>query len=87
MYTVGRIVICKRGHDKGNPFVIVHVDGEYVFLADGRTRKLSKPKKKKVIHIQITDSIFSEIAQRLVEGNLRDEQIRNVLLRFRNEEV
>lgn len=43
----------KAGHDKGSLYLIVKAEPEYVYLADGRRRPLSKPKKKKWKHIQI----------------------------------
>jgi len=83
-YEPGRIVISKRGRDKGYPFVIVGMDGAFLYLADGRLRKLEKPKKKKVIHVQITESISVETAAKLAAGSLQDADIRKVLLRFGN---
>ena len=83
-YEIGRIVISKRGRDKGHPFVIVGIDGVYLYLADGKLRKLEKPKKKKPIHVQITESISQETAGKLAAGSLRDADLRKVLLRFGN---
>ena len=51
----GSIVLSKRGHDKGNLFIVTDVsDDGYVMLVDGMTRKVQKPKRKKVIHIELT---------------------------------
>ena len=48
----GRLVISKQGHDKGLAFIILDVmDGDYVTIADGETRKAEKPKKKKMKHL------------------------------------
>jgi len=84
MYKNGGIVISKRGRDKGLPFVIVGMDGAYLYLADGKLRKLEKPKKKKCMHVQITESISEEAAEKLAAGLLQDADIRKVLLRFGN---
>ena len=83
-FTLGRIVISRRGRDKGRPFVIVGVDGTYLYLADGRLRKLGRPKKKKSMHVQITESISWETAEKLAAGSLQDADLRKVLLRFGN---
>jgi len=53
----GQIVISKQGRDKGYAMVILTMDREYVYLADGNRRRLEKPKKKKIKHIQITNTI------------------------------
>jgi len=55
---VGQVVFSKCGRDKGRAFMVLSVEGEYVFLADGQLRPLSKPKKKKVKHIQPTHVIM-----------------------------
>ena len=78
----GGIVISKSGRDKGLPFVIVGTDGAFLYLADGKLRKLEKPKKKKIMHVQITESEASEIAGKLAAGSLQDADLRKVLLRF-----
>lgn len=49
----GMFARSKAGHDKGSLYLIVKAEPEYVYLADGRRRPLSKPKKKKWKHIQI----------------------------------
>ena len=56
--TVGQIIIPKRGRDKGRAMIIVAVNGDYAYLADGVTRLLEKPKKKKFKHIQLTNTVL-----------------------------
>ncbi len=53
--SVGQIVRAKAGRDKNNFFVVVGVEGEFAFIADGKRRKVDNPKKKKFIHLEITD--------------------------------
>ena len=43
----GSIVRAKAGREKDNFFVVLRVESGYAYIADGRTRKLEKPKKKK----------------------------------------
>ena len=43
----------KQGHDKGELFLIIKEEEPYVFLADGKSRTLEKPKKKKKKHVQV----------------------------------
>ena len=51
---IGSIVTTRAGRDKGRSFAIVAaVDSEYVLLADGWTRKIEKPKKKKLKHVRV----------------------------------
>ena len=60
---IGQIVISKAGKDKGLPFVIIALctagAGEYVFIADGKSRKLENPKRKKWKHLQPTNHVVA----------------------------
>ena len=47
-YERGQLVKSTAGHDKGIVAVIIAVESEeYVLLADGKTRPVNKPKRKK----------------------------------------
>jgi ribosomal protein L14E/L6E/L27E len=47
------VVLSLAGHDKGKLFAVLGNEGEnFVFIADGRRRKVQKPKKKKVKHLK-----------------------------------
>ena len=40
------IVRSDAGRDKGKLFVVLSVEGEYLLLADGKSRKVESPKRK-----------------------------------------
>lgn len=48
------------GHDKDQYYIILSVEGDWVFLADGRRRTLSKPKRKNKKHIQADKELLVE---------------------------
>ena len=77
----GQIVFSKRGRDKGRIFIVLSVEGEYVFLADGQLRPLNKPKKKKTRHIQPTRTIIN-LSAAASTGGLKDADIRRWLAAF-----
>ncbi len=53
----GWIVRANAGRDKDGIFCVVGVDQERLLLADGRRRKVSHPKRKKLGHVWcLTDS-------------------------------
>lgn len=57
---IGRLVYSKAGRDKGRYYVIVEVlDKNYVLVCDGKLRTRERPKKKKLIHLGMTNSVFS----------------------------
>ena len=80
---IGQIVFSKRGRDKGRVFVVLAIEDDYVFLADGQIRPLNKPKKKKVKHIQPTNTV---IGLQSAAGGLKDADIRKWLLCFKQKE-
>ena len=64
-YTVGQLVISKSGHDKGRKFLIKAIEGEYLYLIDGKHRPLDHPKKKKIKHVQATLSVDCGLKNKL----------------------
>ena len=54
--TVGVIVISKHGHDKRQPYVVVEVASDkFVLVANGDNRPLSRPKRKNISHLWVTN--------------------------------
>ena len=51
----GLIVKSLKGHDKGDLLMIADFDEKRVLLADGKHRKLIKPKNKNLKHIELTE--------------------------------
>jgi ribosomal protein L14E/L6E/L27E len=51
---VGKIVYSLSGRDKGKCLVVINCDKNYVFVADGKERKLESPKRKNIKHISLT---------------------------------
>lgn len=80
MYTKGQIVYSKCGRDRANPFIVLAFDEEFLYLADGKIRKIQKPKKKKKKHVQIVEKIDYNIKKKLDESlYLLDADIRKAL--------
>lgn len=52
-FEIGMLAKSKAGHDKGHIYVIYKTDDAYVYLIDGRIRKMDNPKKKKKKHVQV----------------------------------
>ena len=75
---VGKMAVSKAGHDKLEVFVIVKEDSNYVYLCDGRLKKLENPKKKSKKHIQIINHYDNEeLAAKLTSGaQIYDEDIK-----------
>ncbi|MEE1218693.1 MAG: KOW domain-containing RNA-binding protein [Ruminococcus sp.] len=71
----GSIVRAKAGRDKGSFFIVVSVDCNFAFIADGKRRRLEKPKMKKLIHLAPTNTV--------IEGSFEtNPQIKRILNEF-----
>lgn len=81
---LGAVVRTLRGRDKEQYAVIVGiVDDRTVFIADGDKRKFDQPKKKNVLHLEITDFISSEVASSIQEtGRVTNGKLRFALQKF-----
>lgn len=63
---VGRFAESIAGHDAGTVYVILAEDSAYMYLSDGRFRKISKPKKKNKKHIRLmNETVQEELLNRL----------------------
>ncbi|MBE6718445.1 MAG: RNA-binding protein [Ruminococcaceae bacterium] len=67
----GSIAVSLAGRDKDRTFIIVGVlDERNVLIADGRLRKVEKPKKKKLKHLRIEGKLEGESIELLKENKL-----------------
>lgn len=84
----GDIVFSKAGRDKDRPFVVLKViDAQYVFLADGRLRRVDQPKKKKIKHLLKSGHASAFIQKKLSEGmKVTNPDIKKALAEFLNEQ-
>lgn len=83
-YWTGALCASLAGHDKGEFFVIIGETGEYVSLANGDSRPLDRPKKKKKKHIQIIHDEEERKRKSLIEnGRIRNEEIRSVIRSYK----
>lgn len=53
----GVVVKAAAGRDSGRYFIVVNYEDNFVWISDGKTRKLEKPKKKNIKHLQFTDTV------------------------------
>ena len=79
-FGVGTICRALAGRDKGKYFEVSEVlEGEYVHLADGKNRKLAKPKRKKRMHLRPCGAVSEELGQALQQGDALDARVREAL--------
>lgn len=79
----GSLVISKAGRDAGRSFVVIKsIDEQYVYISDGDTHKVDKPKKKKRRHLKQVSEPRADIVIRLTDGQpVFDHEVRRWLSR------
>ncbi len=81
---IGRVCKTISGRDEGRYFIIYGiVDENYVLIVDGKTRKIAKPKKKKLKHLKLRGEVMEKIAEKIIaEKLLHDPEIKSALRAF-----
>ena len=75
----GSVVRAEAGRDEGKFFVVTACAEDRCFIADGKSRKLDKPKCKNIKHIRLTDSMIDI-------NDVTDKKLRALLKEFSTQE-
>lgn len=79
----GSIVRSIAGRDKGSLFIVISREGDYVYLANGELRKVDRPKRKKLKHLQGTKSVSEFVQNKLAAvGKVTNSEVRKALADF-----
>ena len=77
------IVISLAGRDKDKLFYVMDTEDNYVFLADGKGRKLENPKRKKLKHVRRVSRTETRVAMKILNGdNVLNSELRRDLATF-----
>lgn len=76
-FAKGMVVKSVQGHDKGEHYLVVATDERFVYLANGKNRKLAGPKKKNKRHVVSSEQIVDLQAH-------TDKTVRKLINRFNN---
>ena len=77
------LVVSKAGRDQGQLFYVIDADEQFVYLADGKSRRLEKPKRKKRKHVQQVPRTESRIAEKIRNGEkVLNSELRKELASF-----
>jgi ribosomal protein L14E/L6E/L27E len=80
---VSDIVLSLRGHDAGDYLFVLGLDGTYLLLADGKRRRVEKPKRKKEKHVRLAAEDGSRVAGKLRAGEkVTNNELRRALADF-----
>lgn len=83
--SVGNVVFSKKGRDKGRVFVVLlSLDADFVMIADGDTRKLDRPKKKRRRHLTALPAALPGIISLHEKNLLKDADLREALKAYKD---
>lgn len=66
------------GHDRNQYYLIQKKDEEFVYLVNGSTKTMEKPKKKNQKHIQVIKKLPTEVTE-IIEDGLTDITIKKAV--------
>ena len=66
---ISDVVLSTTGRDKGNIFYVIGIEGDFLFLANGKDRTLDRPKRKKQKHVQKVLRSETRVAAKLLSGD------------------
>lgn len=75
--TRAHLVEATAGREAGKLFYVLETEGEYLFLADGKSRRVEAPKRKKRKHVRFIADTGDRIAVKIRES----EKVTNSELR------
>ncbi len=78
-----KLAVSRSGHDKDSMYVIIKEEANMVYLADGESKPLEKPKKKNSKHIQVIKKLPKEITEVFTQENFRNEEIKRAIKLYR----
>ena len=78
------IVLSDAGRDRGKLFFVMSVEGEFLLLADGKSRKVESPKRKKRKHVRLVSDKELEVSTKIKgEEKITNSELRRALAIFR----
>ncbi len=81
----GAVVRSAAGHDKGDLLLVLREEGDFVWLVDGKRRRIETPKKKRRRHVVSAGVWTHPVAGRIQKGEpVLDNEIRKALAVFRS---
>ena len=66
---ISDVVLSTTGRDKGKIFYVIGIEGDFLFLANGKDRTLDRPKRKKQKHVQKVLRSETRVAVKLLNGD------------------
>ena len=82
MINIGDIVVSTAGHDRGEYYLVIECDKDFIYVANGRLKTLDKPKKKNIKHVSRlgkSDNNFNDVKLKYLLKNWRSKCLNQTL--------
>ncbi len=81
----GEIVKSLKGHDKDGLYYVMQAEDDFLYLVDGKHRKVEAPKKKRCKHV-VSEGIWTHPVTVSIQRDepVLDSEIRRALAAFRD---
>lgn len=66
---ISDVVVSTAGRDQGEWFYVIAEEPDYLMLANGKDRRLEKPKRKKRKHVQKVLRSETRVAAKILSGD------------------
>ena len=81
--SISDIIVSTAGRDQGKLFYVIGTEGVYILIANGKDRKLERPKRKKLKHVRFVTRTESRVAAKLRSGEkVLNSELRRDLAAF-----
>ena len=84
MINIGDIVVSIAGHDRGEYYLVIECDKDFIYVANGRLKTLDKPKKKNIKHVSRLGKSDEFIDIRKSDNNFNDVKLKYLLKKWRS---
>ena len=80
------IVRSDAGRDRGKLFFVLDTEGEFLLLADGKSRRVESPKRKKRKHVLFVADDGNRVSEKIrSEEKVTNSELRKALAAYREE--
>lgn len=88
MVKAGDLAISLRGRDKGLLMLVIDANEKFVYVVDGKTRKVLTPKKKNKKHLRIVIPAYNEsLAEKILKGQAVGNQRISRLIKAEKQKI
>ena len=84
MINTGDIVVSITGHDRGEHYLVIDCDKDFIYVANGRLKTLDKPKKKNKKHVSRLGKSDEFIDIKNSGDNFNDVELKYLLKKWRS---